>query len=125
MRRRTPRVMILDSDDTETEPAREHKRASSAQQSDSEFQSDTEAFEHDKLSRQESQDEDQSESDAGYDRYKPDELSVVVPVPERPWEYEICEEDSTVEDILNQHERSDGEAWYTIRFQDGREKEVS
>lgn len=53
-----------------------------------------------------------------------DPISIVIPPVERPWEYQVYEDDTTVaevlEDIISQHEVK-----YFVRFKDGHEQTVS
>lgn len=52
-------------------------------------------------------------------------ISVILPAPARPWEYQPYRGDDTVETVMEEVEGVDGETVYKIEFEDGHEEDVS
>lgn len=52
-------------------------------------------------------------------------IEVIVPVPSRPWEYLPFVESNTVHNVLGEIKMQNGETWYIIEYEDGREENVS
>jgi chromodomain-helicase-DNA-binding protein 4 len=53
-----------------------------------------------------------------------DSIAVMVPAPERPWEYQPFRGDTTV-DIVLEGKIMDDKEWYTIEYEDGKRELVS
>lgn len=54
-----------------------------------------------------------------------DSVSVLVPAPARPWEYQPFRGDTTVDTVQGELEGPDGFMWYKIEFEDGKKADVS
>lgn len=52
-------------------------------------------------------------------------VAVLIPAPERPWEYEPFQGDTTVDTVLEDIEGSNGVHRYRIEYEDGNQEEVS
>jgi hypothetical protein len=52
-------------------------------------------------------------------------IAVMVTGPTRPWEYQPCVGDNTVDTVLKRVEGSDGGEWYRIEYEDGKTEDVS
>ncbi len=52
-------------------------------------------------------------------------IRVLVPAPQKPWEYETYQGDITVDSVLEEIEGPDGKPFYKIEYEDGRKNEVS
>jgi chromodomain-helicase-DNA-binding protein 4 len=59
------------------------------------------------------------------DKAKSKRIEVIVPAPSRPWEYLPFVESNTVENVLGETVKPNGETLYKIEYADGREEEVS
>ncbi|TAQ90715.1 hypothetical protein B7494_g1003 [Chlorociboria aeruginascens] len=51
-------------------------------------------------------------------------IVVMVPPPERPWEYKPFEGGTIVDKILEEINESNGEAWYQVEFEDGKQDKI-
>lgn len=54
-----------------------------------------------------------------------DSIAVLVSGPERPWEYQPYNGDSTVDCVLEETKGPDGSPWYKIEYESGRKEKVS
>jgi hypothetical protein len=59
------------------------------------------------------------------DKIESRRIEVIVPVPSRPWEYLPFVESSTIENVLGEIAKLNGETLYKIEYEDGREEDVS
>ncbi|KAH8821074.1 PHD/FYVE-zinc-finger like domain-containing protein [Xylogone sp. PMI_703] len=126
MKSRRTNYTIPASDSSDTDPLHVYEDGTRKidPEKELELMSNSESEDHDQPGRSMSGQGDHSETESAYDQYKPDKLAVVVPVPKRPWEYEKWDEADTVESLLEETEDTDGELWYTVRFENGDEEEV-
>jgi len=54
-----------------------------------------------------------------------DKIAVLVAGPSRPWEYQPYRGNTTVDSVLEELEGPNGEIWYTIEYEDGKQHKVS
>jgi hypothetical protein len=55
---------------------------------------------------------------------KEKQVMVLVQGPSRPWEYQPCDPDDTVDVVLAEIDQPGGEVWYRIEYEDGRREDV-
>lgn len=54
-----------------------------------------------------------------------DKIAALVAGPSRPWEYEPYRGNTTVDNVLEELQGPNGQAWYTIEYEDGNKQKVS